>query len=390
MASIPRTTEPSVIVIGGGIGGLAAAAAIANAGVSVIVLEAHVYPGGCAATFRHRGRWYDAGATLLAGFAPGGPMQLLGRAAGIRHWPVRPTELALTVYLEDGTVVARVARDARWDFYRSAFPTSLPFWHWQEATAALLWDFALRLPEIQPRSWASLRETLSVTGEWLLRSRPSPQLLLDLLRPVARRLPEDPRFRRFVDAQLLIAAQATADEVYALYGAAALDLPNRGVVEPAGGAGAIARTLVDAVRRHSGTVHFRQEVVEIERTQRTWRVRTQRGLELAATHVVADLTPWALARLWNDAPAALRRRTERPPAGWSAFLTVPQSRRQPHAGDHGVAPSGPRAGTARRRELGLRLVEPGLGRDARPGRSARRDPEHPHDLHQLVEAGANR
>ena len=66
-----------VVVIGAGVGGLTTAAVLARAGMDVTVLEAHVYPGGCAGTFYHQGYRFDAGATLAAGFYPGGPMDLV-------------------------------------------------------------------------------------------------------------------------------------------------------------------------------------------------------------------------------------------------------------------------------------------------------------------------
>lgn len=66
-----------VVVIGAGVGGLTTAAVLARAGMDVTVLEARVYPGGCAGTFYHQGYRFDAGATLAAGFYPGGPMDLV-------------------------------------------------------------------------------------------------------------------------------------------------------------------------------------------------------------------------------------------------------------------------------------------------------------------------
>ncbi|MFN3336233.1 MAG: phytoene desaturase family protein, partial [Thermomicrobium sp.] len=310
----------SVTVIGAGIGGLSAAAALAHAGLDVTVLEAHIYPGGCAATFRYQGHWFDAGATVAAGFYPDGPMQLLGRAANIASWPVQPLEVPMVVHLPTGIVVERWADERRWTTYAQIFPKSLHFWRWQEATAAYLWDYALRLPELRPTSWRTAAQTAQITLQWLLQQRPAPRLFAELFRPLQHHLPNDPLFQQFIDAQLLIAAQGTAQQVFALYGAAALDLPNRGVVEVTGGIGSLAWQLVDSVRRHGGQVLFRQEVSRITPLARGWLVTTNRGLELRADVVIANLTPWALARIWSTAPSAFLKHVTQPPRGWSAFV----------------------------------------------------------------------
>ena len=140
-----------VIVIGAGVGGLTTAAVLARAGMDVTVLEAQVYPGGCASTFFHQGYRFDAGATLAGGFYPGGPMDRVARAAGIDAWPSRPADTDMLVHLPDGAKISRRAGDSRWDDYRAAFgPQALDFFRWQERTADALWDLALRLPPGRP------------------------------------------------------------------------------------------------------------------------------------------------------------------------------------------------------------------------------------------------
>ena len=312
-----------IVVIGAGIGGLAAAAALAHAGIPPLVLDAHVYPGGCAATFRHRGYWFDAGATLASGFTADGPMALLSRATGITDWPVVRHEPALVVHLPDGTTVPRWSDERRWQTYREAFgPSSLRFWRWQEATAQPLWELAARcIPWPPQRLQDFLR--LGVEG-WQLIQRDWKRLglLPDAFRTVAHHVPsENSRLRQFVDAQLLITAQATSNRVNALYGAAALDFTNRGVVVVRGGVGTLATTLCDAIIRQGGRVMLRHEVTSIrQHSDEQFTLITNRGLEVTTPCIIANLSPWSLARLLTPPPATLHRIIRHPPEGWSAFV----------------------------------------------------------------------
>jgi C-3',4' desaturase CrtD len=309
------------------VGGLTVAAVLSRVGLDVTVLEAQVYPGGCASTFFHQGFHFDTGATLAGGFYPGGPMHQVAQAAGIDAWPSRSINTTMLVHLPGGVKIPRRADDSRWGDIRAAFGRpGMEFFHWQEKTADILWDLTLRLPPWPPQNLKDLRSGLATSTHWLIDgafTRVSPTMALDAIRPVAshlRHASED--LRLFVDAQLLISAQAESHHANALYGAAALDLPRRGVVHLTGGMGAIAGKLVEAVNRNGGRVHFRQEAsrIRIERGHPV-AVETRRGASFPADIIFTNLTPWNAANLFADQiPAALRHLPPLPVDGWGAFM----------------------------------------------------------------------
>ena len=317
-----------IVVIGAGIGGLTAAAVLARQGYQVTVLEAHVYPGGCAGTFYHQGYRFDAGATLSGGFYPGGPMDLVAQAAGIADWPAHPAHPAMVVHLPDGTPVARWPDDRRQEAYQAAFGNQAgEFWRWQERTADALWDLALRTPAWPPQALSQTTRLLLDGISWLKDdgfSRLNPQLMADATRPLAhhlRGLPDS--LRLFIDAQLLISAQTISSYANALYGAAALDLPRRGAAHLEGGMGAIADTLVQAVRNNGGSVYFRKQVARILMEHgRPVAVETKRGESIPADAVIANLSPWNIRRLMKEehTPRRLLSLPEQPQDGWGAFM----------------------------------------------------------------------
>jgi C-3',4' desaturase CrtD len=320
-------TRPRIVVIGAGVGGLTTAALLARAGLDVTLLEAHVYPGGCAGTFYHQGYRFDAGATLAGGFYPGGPMDLVARSVGIDAWPAHPSDPAMSVHLPDGATITRWGGGQRWAEAQRAFgQAGIAFFEWQERTADALWDLALRLPSWPPQTTGEVARLASHGAGWLaadVRRRLSPGLALDAVRPVAAHLSNAPTaLRLFVDAQLLIAAQTTSAHANALYGASALDLPRRGVVHLTGGIGAIAQALAQAVQDNGGAVYYRQEATRIVVEQgRPVAVETKRGDSFPADLVVVNLPPWNIAPMLAEAaPRKLRLLPPRPVDGWGAFM----------------------------------------------------------------------
>ena len=306
----------NTIIIGAGIGGLTAGALLLKAGHRVTILEAHVYPGGCAGTFYHKKYRFDAGATLAGGFAPRGPHARVAEILDLT-WPIHPVAPAWVVHLPDGRSVTQWTDPQRWRAERqAAFPGTETFWQTQEMLADISWDVSSRPFPWPPESLHDIYTLARAVRPNTLRAVP---YLLRTVGSLTRH--KDPMFHSFLDAQLLISAQTTSQQANALYGSAALDLPRRGVNHVQGGIGALADTLVSWIRQNGGEVLFRQKVTQIEMEHgRASAVITQKGKRLAADNVIANLTPWALRNLLGDqAPGKLAGEVRQRPATWGAF-----------------------------------------------------------------------
>ena len=307
---------PRTVVIGAGIGGLTAAALLLKAGHRVTVLEAHVYPGGSAGTFYHQKFRFDAGATLVGGFSPGGPHARIGEMLDL-EWPVEPVDPAWVVHLPDGRRVTQWADGEQWaDERRIAFPGTEKFWKIQERLAEISWDITSREFPWPPRSAADIYQLARAMRPTTLNAVPYLHRKVRDLAPAG-----DPLFRIFLDGQLLISAQTTAEMAGALYGSAALDLPRRGVNHVRGGIGSLAKTLAEWIRSQGGDVLYRQRVEKIETFDGLARsVLTQKGLHLDADFIIANVTPWGLKGLLGQAtPRSLTSELAGRQPTWGAF-----------------------------------------------------------------------
>lgn len=303
------------MIIGAGAAGLTAAAMLVLDGASVTVLEQHNAVGGCASSFVRNGVKFDVGATLAAGFGPRGVHQRCFDALGVQIKAER-VDPAMVVHLP-GAKVTRFG-DARWraERLRVFGDDAEAFWSEQEYIADRAWDFAARFPML-PVDQPGIVSFLSA-----LRPRHVP-LIRYLGRSVVSIMPRDhARLRRFIDAQLLITAQATAADADLLYGATALDLAREGVYHLPQGIAQISTQLARGVRKHGGKIAYRTRALHIstDDSGTVTGVETDVGFFPASSIISSLPVRDTLDLLDADLAATMTAKVDQMPARFGAFM----------------------------------------------------------------------
>ncbi len=315
LSGVGTEVQGPIVVIGAGVSGLTAAALLARAGLAVTVVEGHRVPGGCASFFQRAGYRFDVGATLAGGFGPHGVHRRLFDLLGVAV-EAQPADPAMVVRIGEAAIVRY--GDARWaPERRRAFGAGgEPFWLAQERVADRAWAFAAGWPALP----ADLPGALAFAGAF----RPSD---LPLAATLGRTVADlygpgvTPLLRTFVDAQLLITAQAPAESTDLAYGATALDLARDGTFHLPGGIAAIAIGLARAVRRAGGTIRYGRTVTAILLAHgAVTGVRLDDGSDLPARRLIAAVPVQNVVALLDaHAAPALRARSSALPQHWGAF-----------------------------------------------------------------------
>lgn len=313
-----------VVVVGGGVGGLTAAALLAARGLSVCLLEREREAGGCAAGFEHSGHRFETGAGLYAAWQPGEIHERVFSELPVEAPEVRKLSPSYVVRLPGGEDV-RVCEDGG-EFeagLRAAFPecadAALRFYREIEPLAAALQRAAARFPALAtiPR----LQRLKLLASE----ARLSSSILKGVGHTAAQHLAgTSARFRRFVDAQLQIFAQAPSDSAAYLYSAVSLSQGRRGMYAVRGGSQALVAALVESIGASGGTVRLDTHALRLAYGQDGGAVGVTllSGEFVEATRaVVSNLTVWdtygklvGLERTPPETRAQLKRLR-----GWGAY-----------------------------------------------------------------------
>lgn len=272
------------VIIGAGLGGLAAGAALAGAGRSVVVLEQQPGPGGYAQSFTRGPYRFDTSLHALNGLAAGGGWDTLYAKLGIwNRLSLRRLDPLYRLRLPDREVVAH----ADWFRYESELIEHFPaeadgIRAYLDEVHAVYHD-ARRINEDQsahhgpsmgefPRRYPSLTRASGETWDQLMA------------RHVA-----DPHARAALGGLWGYAGLPPA-ECAALVGAVMTgSYHEHGGWYPAGGAQALTDALVQVLRERGGTVLFSQLVTRIDwHGQHAVAVTTSDGLRLEADTFISN------------------------------------------------------------------------------------------------------
>ncbi|NJM97470.1 MAG: C-3',4' desaturase CrtD [Phormidesmis sp. RL_2_1] len=304
MVSIGAARQ-NVVVIGAGIGGLTAAALLARRGYRVKVFDQAIVPGGCASTFQRRGFTFDVGATQVAGLEPGGIHHQIFDELAIDLPAASECDPACAVFLPGESEPINVWRDPdRWRAERERqFPGSGPFWALMKSLFDYSWRFQQRQPVLPPRnSWDMWQLIQALRPDTLLTLPFTFATVGDILRRYG--LYDNRRLRTFLDMQLKLYSQTTADKTALLYAATALGVSQapHGLFHLKGSMQVLCDRLTQALEREGGKLYMGHTATSIatEKGKATSvNITHQKGVSWweAADHVVANVTVQNLVRL---------------------------------------------------------------------------------------------
>lgn len=309
------------VVIGSGIGGLAAAVALARSGQRVAVFEQHYLPGGWAHSFDLDGYRFSPGVHYIGELGPGGATRTLFEGLGLG------ADLVFYAQNRDGYEHAHIGGE------RFDYPAG------QQALVARLID---RFPAERAGIGAYFdtiarmyRETGEILPAHRMRSLLRPLAIPTLIRHAATRFDRflarfvtDPRLRAILTIQAgdhCMPPHRCGAVIHTAVTSHYID----GGYFPKGGGRSIPLAMIKALHRHGGEIHVRSPVARIlVEDHRAVGIQLADGTEIAATIVVSNADPgvtWGELVPPEHVPPPTKRRltrTEWSPGAMSLFFAV--------------------------------------------------------------------
>jgi phytoene desaturase len=277
------------VVIGAGLGGLAAALHLAGAGREVTVLERMDAPGGHAGVLRDQGYTFDTGPTVLT--APWLVAETLAAVGEEMTLDLRRLDPAYRARFADGSTLDMHADIDAMACEVAALCGPREADGYRRLVAWLRELYDVEMPHFIDRN---LDSPLALVGRPLLRL-----IALGGFRRLAPKMASfvrDDRLQRLFTFQSMYAGLAPA-QALALYGVIAYLDALAGVYFPIGGVHAVPQALAAAAARHGVTIRHGTVAESLEILHgRVAAVITRRGERIPAD-VVVDNRPLGRARM---------------------------------------------------------------------------------------------
>jgi phytoene dehydrogenase-like protein len=327
--AVPAGTETpgrrwDVVVVGGGIGGLAVASLLAKAGRAVLLLEESARLGGACLGAAPDGHRYDLGVGVMTGAGPDGAVAALCQRLGV-GLPTIACDPTVQVALPRHRVDLTRSVEGWWPEIHREFPEEEAGWHALVSDLTSLArdrdQLAQHLPPLPPEGWRERLlcwRILTLRGLRAETRQATRQLRRAAGTPFGETLETHglgTASRQTLEACLWYLLLRGPEECSTLEAALALQRLREGVAVVPRGPAVLADLLAERVVEHGGEIRLQTGVARcLAARGRIVGVTTKAGETIHARWVVTDVPPGILTG--ELLPASRGRfRHRRPPQG---------------------------------------------------------------------------
>ncbi len=271
------------VVIGSGIGGLAAAAALAHAGRRVLVLERHTQPGGLTQTFERGGFRFNVGVHYLGGLGEGQfNRRLFDTLSGGRLQFAHISGAYDRLVFPDFRIEFEATPERHREVLQAAFPAE------SEGIARYLGALTSASDALRVLFVAHSMPPLLGSAMMWLRRGVLPWITRTTI-DVIKELVPDPRLQSVLAARWGDYGSRPSVGAFAMH-ATVMQHYLDGAWFPVGGSGAFARTLGATIAGAGGEIRTEAEVCELQVVDRRVRgVQLAGGATIDCDCVVSDI-----------------------------------------------------------------------------------------------------